>query len=127
VRGIAVPRFRGREGHRLAAQAFPQGIPLLPGSRRCLVLALALILFGTFVSRMPRFKVRRVAGPAGGRGCSATAPDPPLEVTPIDLGNICAAASAARRSRRDGCCAWVAVVAPGVICLFASATTAWPN
>jgi hypothetical protein len=42
-----------------------------------LVLALALILFGTFVSRMPRFKVRRVAGPAGGRGCSATAPDPP--------------------------------------------------
>ena len=42
MRGIAVPRFRGQEGHRLAAQAFPQGIPLLPGSRRCLVLALAL-------------------------------------------------------------------------------------
>ena len=42
MRGIALPRFRGREGHRLAAQAFPQGIPLLPGSRRCLVLALAL-------------------------------------------------------------------------------------
>ena len=42
MRGIAVPRFRGREGHRLAAQAFPQGIPRLPGTRHCLALALAL-------------------------------------------------------------------------------------
>ena len=42
MRVIAVPRFRAPERHRLGAQAFPQGIPRLPGTRHCLALALAL-------------------------------------------------------------------------------------
>lgn len=39
---IAVPRLRGPGRHRLGAQAFANEIPWLPGSRRCLVLALVL-------------------------------------------------------------------------------------
>ena len=42
MRVIAVPRLRGPGRHRLGAQAFADGIPWLPGSRRCLVLALVL-------------------------------------------------------------------------------------
>ena len=42
MRVIAVPRLRGPGSHRLGAQAFANGIPWLPGSRRCLVLALVL-------------------------------------------------------------------------------------
>ena len=42
MRVIAVPRFRAPERHRLGAQAFPQGIPRLPGTRHYLALALAL-------------------------------------------------------------------------------------
>ena len=42
MRVIAVPRLRGPGRHRLGAQAFANGIPWLPGSRRCLVLALVL-------------------------------------------------------------------------------------
>ena len=37
-----MPRLPAPEGNRLAATAFPQGAPLLPGSRRCLALALVL-------------------------------------------------------------------------------------
>ena len=43
MRVIAVPRLRGPGRHRFGAQAFLQGIPRLPGSRRCLVLAVALV------------------------------------------------------------------------------------
>ncbi len=42
MRVIAVPRLRGPGRHRLGAQAFANEIPWLPGSRRCLVLALVL-------------------------------------------------------------------------------------
>ncbi len=40
---IAVPRLPAPDGNRLAATAFPQGPPLLPGTRRCLALALVLV------------------------------------------------------------------------------------
>ena len=37
-----MPRLRAPDGTRLAAKAFPPGAPLLPGTRRCLALVLAL-------------------------------------------------------------------------------------
>ena len=37
-----MPRLPAPDGNRLAATAFPQGPPLLPGTRRCLALALVL-------------------------------------------------------------------------------------